>query len=79
MSLKTLAEAVIMQSAEDIMDKHQRTDAVEFFTGEGFRLCSWIAGMDHSAQHAILSLIRRRVTVGRLLRQNDHILMPGTV
>jgi|WetSurMetagenome_2_1015567.scaffolds.fasta_scaffold00818_7 hypothetical protein len=71
MSLKTLAEAVIIQSAADIMDKHQQVEAVEFFAGEGFRVCSRIAGVDHSAQHIILNLIRRHVTVSKIIGQYD--------
>ena len=78
MSLKTLAEAVIIQSAEDIMDKHQQEEAVAFFGGEGFRICSWIAGMDHSAQRAIPNLIRRHVSVSKLLRQYDNGFKPRT-
>jgi hypothetical protein len=77
-SLKTLAEAVIIQSAEDIMDKHQQIEAVEFFSGEGFRICSWMAGMDHSAQHIILNLIRRHVATSKLFRQYDNGFNPGT-
>jgi hypothetical protein len=78
MSLKALAEAVIIQSAEDILDEQLQTEAVEFFAGEGFRICAWIAGMDHSAQHAILNLVRRRVTLRGLLRQNHNTLTMGT-
>jgi hypothetical protein len=39
-SLKVLAEAVIIQSAEDVLDEHQQAEAVEFFAGEGFRICA---------------------------------------
>ena len=77
MSLKTLAEAVIIQSAGDIMDKHQQADAAAFFAGEGFRICSCIAGMDHAAQSVILNLIRRRVMLSGRLRQYDYVLKPG--
>ena len=76
MSLKTLAEAVIIQSAKDIMDEHQQEEAVSFFSGEGFRVCSWIAGMDHAAQRIILNLIRRHVTVSKLLQQNNTGFKP---
>jgi hypothetical protein len=79
LSLKTLAEAVIIQSAKDIMDRHQHEESVAFFGGEGFRLCSWLAGIDHSAQQVILNLIRRHVTSSKLLGQYDNDFKPGTV
>jgi hypothetical protein len=71
MSLRTLAEAVIIQSAEDILDEHQSEEAATFFGGEGFRICAGMAGMDHSAQSTILNLIRRHITVSKLLRQKN--------
>jgi hypothetical protein len=66
MSLKTLAEAVILQSAEDYMDEHYREEAMEFLSGEGFRICSGLAQMDHTAKCSFLNLLKpytkRRVT-----------------
>jgi hypothetical protein len=58
MSLKTLAEAIILQSGEDYMDERHRAEAVEFLSGEGFRLCSGLAQMDHASQCAFLNLLK---------------------
>ena len=63
MSLKTLAEAIILQSAGDFMDEYRQKEDVDFFGGEGFRICSEIAGMSHSDQCSFLNLIRRRAIV----------------
>jgi hypothetical protein len=63
MSLKSLAKAVIMQSAKDIMDKHLQEKAISFFCGEGFIICAHLAGMDNTDQRAILNLLRHYVNV----------------
>jgi hypothetical protein len=61
MSLKTLAEAIILQSAEDILDERYHAESVEFLSGKGFRVCAEMAGMDHSAQCKFLNLARARL------------------
>jgi hypothetical protein len=63
MSLKALAEAIILQSAEDFMDEYRQREDITFFGGEGFRICAGIAGMDHTEQCAFLNLLRRRAIV----------------
>ncbi|HMK55386.1 MAG TPA: hypothetical protein VK448_01980 [Dissulfurispiraceae bacterium] len=59
MSLNTLAEAIILQAAEDFLNGQRSEDDIAFFGGEGFRLCSEIAGMEHSAKCLFLDLIRK--------------------
>jgi hypothetical protein len=59
MSLKTLAEAIIFQAAEDFLSGYRCEEDVEFFSGEGFRICSEMAGMSHTAQCSFLGLISR--------------------
>ena len=73
MSLKALAEAIILQSADDFMDEYRHKEDIAFFGGEGFRLCSEIAGMDHSEQCAFLNLLRRRAIVRKPRRENTLI------
>jgi hypothetical protein len=65
MSLTTLAEAIILQSAEDFMSEQRQDDDVAFFGGEGFRLCAGIAGMSHTDQCALLRLLGKQITVRR--------------
>ena len=57
MSLKTLAEAIILQAAEDFLGENRNEQDLTFFSGEGFRLCSEIAVMSHSEKCAFLELI----------------------
>jgi hypothetical protein len=57
MSLKTLAEAIMLQSAEDFLSEDRQEEDLEFFCGEGFRICSEIAGMDHEDKCKLLNLL----------------------
>jgi hypothetical protein len=79
MSLKSLAEAIILQSAEDFMDEHRKVEDVDFFGGEGFRSCARLAGMDHADQCAFLNLMRRRATVRRTVAKKTRAIMTPAV
>lgn len=57
MSLKTLAEAIILQAAEDFLGENRCEEDISFFSGEGFRLCSEIAGMNHPEKCEFLDLV----------------------
>ena len=50
MGKKSLAEAIILQTMEDLWDEKERADAVRFFDGDGFSACSEIAGMNFFEQ-----------------------------
>jgi hypothetical protein len=63
MSLKTLAEAIMLQAAEDFLSEDRHEEDVAFFSSEGFRICSELAGMDHSEKCALLDLIRSSAPV----------------
>ena len=56
MKVSHLAEAIILQSIEDLWDEGQRQACVEFFTGEDFRSCAALAGMSTSDQIRILKM-----------------------
>jgi hypothetical protein len=43
MGTRTLAEAIILQSMEDLFHPAHRKESVEFFNGEGFRTCAELA------------------------------------
>ncbi len=43
--MKGLAEAIILQSLEDLWDPDHREESLEFFRGEGFRTCTEAAGI----------------------------------
>jgi hypothetical protein len=58
-SLKSLAEAVILQSIEDLWSKTHQNESVEFFTGEGFRHCADMAGMGVVDRLRLIRMLRK--------------------
>ena len=58
MGLKGLAEGIILQSMEDLWDKHHKEDCIAFFKGKGFRDCAKMAGMTTSDQISLLNLVK---------------------
>jgi hypothetical protein len=63
MVVKALAEAIMLQAAEDFLKEDRQEEDVLFFGGEGFRLCSELAGMDHAEKCAFLDIIRAATPV----------------
>ena len=57
MGLKSLAEAVILQSIEDYWSLTHRKQSIVFFKGEGFKVCSTIAELDAIKQIEILCFL----------------------
>jgi hypothetical protein len=58
--LRSLAEAVILQSLEDLWEPAFRTESRDFFEGDGFRICADIAGLDSYKQIRFLHFIGGR-------------------
>ncbi len=58
-SLKSLAEAIILQSIEDLWSKTQQNESVKFFTGEGFRHCADMAGMGVVDRLRLIRMLRK--------------------
>ena len=50
MGYKSLAEAVILQSIEDLWSQSYRDESKDFFEGDGFKICAEIAGMNSIKQ-----------------------------
>ncbi|MHB8881062.1 MAG: hypothetical protein ACYC69_06060 [Thermodesulfovibrionales bacterium] len=59
--MKNLADAIIMQAIEDLWSEEDKRQSIDFFTGEGFLLCSTATGMVPYDQVRLLSLIRAAV------------------
>jgi hypothetical protein len=57
--LAALAEAIILQSLEDLWSKTQKNRCLAFFTGEGFHVCAEIAGMKVMDRIRFLGLLRK--------------------
>ena len=61
MGAKKLAEAIILQSIEDLYDVRHRTGSVDFFTGESFHTCARMAGLGTGEKLKVLNLVREVV------------------
>lgn len=61
MGKKSLAEAIILQSMEDLWDEKERADAVRFFDGDGFSACSEIAGMNFFEQLRLYNMANKMI------------------
>jgi hypothetical protein len=57
MNIKNLAEAIILQSVEDLWDAKQKDECLTFFYGESFGMCAEIAGMNKDEQAMMLQLV----------------------
>lgn len=55
---KNLAEAIILQSMADLYIPEHRKESVDFFQGEGFRICAEVAGLNMNKQLNILHYVR---------------------
>jgi hypothetical protein len=58
MGLKGLAEAIILQSIEDLWDDRLKEDCVTFFKGKDFRACAEAAGLSVTAQVRLLHMVK---------------------
>ncbi len=57
--LAALAEAVILQTLEDLWSKAHKKKSLAFFTTEGFHICADIAGMSITDRLWLLRLLRK--------------------
>ena len=57
--VRHLAEAIILQSIEDLWDEEQRGDCLRFFRGGGFTVCAGMAGLNFSARGRLLGLVKK--------------------
>lgn len=58
--IKNLAEAIILQSLEDLWHPDAKSGSRRFFEGSGFKICSEIAGLDTIKQYKILHKVGGR-------------------
>jgi regulator of replication initiation timing len=56
--LAALAEAIILQSLEDLWSKTQKNKSLAFFTGEGFHICAEMAEMKVMDRIRLFGLLR---------------------
>ena len=55
--VRSLAEAVILQSIEDLWNPVYKRGSLRFFENDGFELCSEIAGIRYIKQLAMLRML----------------------
>ncbi len=58
MSVRGLAEGIILQSIEDLWNENHRGECIAFFTGREFSICAEIAGMNLPDQLKVLNLVK---------------------
>jgi hypothetical protein len=58
-SLKNLAEAMILQSIEDLWSRSYQKESIEFFRGDGFRRCADMAGLSVVDRLRIIRMLRK--------------------
>jgi len=56
-NIKNLAEAIILQSVEDLWDAKQKSECLTFFYGESFGICAEMAGMNTDEQALMLQMV----------------------
>lgn len=54
---KDLAEAIILQSMEDLYIPEYRKESIEFFRGEGFKICAEVADLNMNKKLSILHYV----------------------
>jgi hypothetical protein len=55
--VRSLGEAVILQAIEDLWNPACKGESHDFFDGEGFVLCSELAGITHMKQLTVLGML----------------------
>jgi hypothetical protein len=71
MGLRTLSEAIILQSAEDLLSSVHCREGVEFFGGEGFRVSAEMAGMTGDEKVRLLRMLARCIASGKHAKESS--------
>ncbi len=69
MSIKGLAEGIILQSIEDLWSEKHRGESIAFFTGKEFSICAGLAEMNLSDQLKVLNLVKG--VVGNTMQSSE--------
>ena len=77
MSLRTLSEAIILQSAEDLLSASHRKEGLEFFSGEGFRLSAEMAGMRFDEKLEFLNMLLGCISSGKKMSECSKEMTAG--
>ncbi len=55
--INVLAGEILLQALEDLWVEEERSQCIDFFTGEGFHICSKIAGINSNDKLNILNIV----------------------
>ncbi len=58
-TIKNLVEAIILQAIDDLWDPAYKVESLEFFSEEGFNICSEIANISHLKKFKLLRMIAK--------------------
>lgn len=58
MGVRSLAEAIILQSMNDLYSSYHRPESLKFFARQEFVICAEMAGMDTDTQIELLQTVR---------------------
>lgn len=76
-AMSSLAEAIILQSIEDLWLEKEQSDCLNFFTGESFHICAKLSGMDFRDRVGLLALVKN--ISGKLLGSRHDKTRDGKV
>jgi hypothetical protein len=74
MGIQSLAEAVILNSMEDIFDRRRRFDSLKFFSSDDFNVFAELSGMNLRSRIELLYIVRKlngRVSKTKKTKKTD--------
>lgn len=75
MSVKSLAEGIILQCIEDLWSGDYNKESLDFFRGDEFRTCADIAGISLVEQVKLLKMVKGVVDYHQ---NNSHVSASST-
>jgi hypothetical protein len=78
---RSLAEAIILQSIEDLWNPVCKRGSLMFFEGDGFVLCSELAGISYIKQLAMFRMLAdagRKKSLRNMRKSPEDALPKGT-
>lgn len=75
--IKSLAEAVILQSIEDLFDPKERKKSIDFFKGDNFSLYAKMAGLNAVEQIRIFKMLVDSGSRQSLFERQNNVEFSG--
>lgn len=73
MDISNLAEAIILQSIEDLWNRYHREDCIKFFAGREFNMCARMAGMNSANRIKLINMVSGSINGEKRPVRNMHI------